>query len=238
MKAFLIILAVLVVLFAIILSLSVRIKVKFDNGWNTKVKIVFKEFDVELSKLLSIILFPEKAGKQAAEERADKKKEAEEKKEEKQEEKAEDEIASDDSPKPSEEKPKKPNPIQKIWNDDGVLGIMLLVSNLLQTAGTAISTLYKGLHIHELYVNIIIGGGDAADIGHMYGTMCGIYYPIKGTIINGMRIDKYDDNIEADFIAPRSEYQFTLDASLNVRLVFRILIRSGVVFIKNFIKNK
>lgn len=234
MKIFLIILAVLVLLFLIILSLSVKLTVKFDEGWSTKVKIVFIEKDVELSKILSLVLFPDKAGEQAAEERAEKKQEKEAAKEASKDD-AQNEIVDE---KPKEDAPKKPNPIQKIYNSDGILGIMLLISNLLQTAGSAVSTLFKGLHIHELYVNMIIGGGDAADIGHMYGTVCGIYYPLKGMILNGMRVDNYDDNIEADFIAPFSEYSFTLIASMNVRLVLRILLHAGVVFLKNFIKNK
>lgn len=258
MKVFLIILAVLVVLFAIILSLSVKLTVVFDDGWTTKVKIVVKEMDVELSKILSVLLFPEKAAQDAAEERAEKKQEKEKAKEEKKadssksadskpaddkanesdDKKDDNADSSDSNDENKEEKPAKPNFIKKLYDEEGVLGIMLLVSNLLQTAGSAVSTLFRGLHIHELYVNMIIGGGDAADIGHMYGTVCGVYYPIKGMLLNGMRIDSYEDNIEADFIAPASEYSFTLVASMNVRLVLRMVLRAGVVFLKNFIKNK
>lgn len=230
MKVFLIILAVLVVITFLILSLSVKLTVDFDNGWATKVKILFIEKDIELSKILSFILFPQKAAQDVKEQIE------EEKKDEIKEEKKESEITEskdEDAPKA----PAKPNYIKKLWDDEGVVGIMLLISNLLQTAGSAISTLFRGLHIHSLYVNIIVGGGDAADIADSYGTICGIYYPIKGIILNGMRVDEYDDNIEADFIAPFTEGQFHIVASINVRLVMRMLLRAGIVFIKNFIKN-
>lgn len=231
MKVFLIILAVLVVLFLIILSLSVDLTVVYDGGWNTKIGFLFIEKDVELSKLLSFVLFPDKAGKQAAEEQAEKKSE-------------EDNVAevdvqpSDDNKETTEKKPVKPNYIQKIWNDEGVVGIMLLFTNLIETVNSAITTLFKGLHIYSLYVKIIVGGNDAADIANDYGTICGIFYPIKGFILNGMRVDNYDDYIQADFIAPFTETEFQLVSSINVRLVLKMLLKAGFVFIKNYINNK
>ena len=74
MKVFLIILAVLVLLFAFILSLSAELTVVYDNGWHTSVQVLFIKKDIELSKILNFILFPDKAGKQAAEKKKEKKK--------------------------------------------------------------------------------------------------------------------------------------------------------------------
>ena len=39
-------------------------------------------------------------------------------------------------------------------------------------------------------------------------------------------------------IAPRSEYEFQLIGSLSVGLLVRMLLRAGIVFLKNFIKDK
>lgn len=69
MKVFLIVLAVLIVLFAVILSLSAELTVIYDNGWTTRVKVLFIEKDIQLSKVLSFLLFPEKAAADAAEEK-------------------------------------------------------------------------------------------------------------------------------------------------------------------------
>ena len=85
---------------------------------------------------------------------------------------------------------------------------------------------------------MIIGGADAADIAEKYGTLCSFYYPVKGMILNGMKVDQYDDYIQPDFIAPRSEYEFQLIGSLSVGLLVRMLLRAGIVFLKNFIKDK
>ena len=278
MKVFLIILAVLVVIIAIILSLSAEFEVVFDNGGSTKIRVLWIEKDIELSKLLNFILFPEKAADEAVKEASDAEAE-EEKKPEKEEAPAVDEKEETPAaepvkeeveiPPPDEErhlsdeeikqivaqlaeeeaadepadeaKPKsesKPNFIKKIWLEEGVVGILEFVSNLLETANSAITTLIKGLHIYSLYVRMIIGGGDAADIAEKYGSLAGHYYPLKGIILNQMKVDQYDDLIEPDFIAPRSEYEFQIIAGLNIALLLKVVLRAGRVFLINLLKSK
>ena len=221
MKVFLIILAVLFVIITLILSLSAEFTVIYENGWSTTLRVLFFKWDIQLSKLLSFILFPEKAAAEAKEEKAEIKSKKEEEKAEQQ-------------PKKKEKK----NYIKRIIDEDGIVGIMLLVSNLLQTAGSAVTTLIKGLHIYSLYVKMIIGGGDAADIGEKFGEVCGIYYPIKGFVLNSMKVDMYDDYVQPDFIAPGSEYEFQIIASINVALLLKILLKAVKVFLVNLIKNK
>lgn len=255
MKVFLIILAVIVVLFAIIFSISAEFTIIFDKGWTTRIKVLFIEKDIELSKLLSFIIAPEKAAAQVAEERKEEKENKEqtqaEEKNKKTKSKAKNTQATaettvdtdqnDENKNNTEEsKPaeKKPNFIKKILEEDGIVGIMLLVSNLLQTVNSAVNTLIKGLHIYSLYVKMIIGGGDASDIAQKYGSICGIYYPIKGFILNGMKVDQYDDFIQPDFIAPSSEYEFQFIGSISVGLLVKVLLKAGKVFVINLIKNK
>lgn len=258
MKVFLIILAVLVLLFAFILSLSAELTVVYDNGWHTSVQVLFIKKDIELSKILNFILFPDKAGKQAAEKKKEKKKDNSKKSKPVEETKAETtvepvvEVESEknaetvketetktveaDASKPKAE-PKK-NPIAKIIDEDGIVGIMLLASNLVETLNTAVTTLFRGLHIYSLYVKMIVGGADAEEIARAYGRICGFYYPLKGMILNGMKVDQYDDYIQPDFIAPFNEYEFQLIASMNVALILKIGIKAGTKFLVNLIKNK
>lgn len=257
MKTFLIILAVIVLLFAIILSLSAEATVIYDNGWHTTVQVLFIKKDVELSKILNFVLFPDKAGKEAAEKQKEKKKNKadsakpviqENKEEIKQvtEPKNDKKETNDNSEvKVESEKPKtepnqqpKKNPIAKIIDEDGIVGIMLLASNLVETLNTAVITLFKGLHIYSLYVKMIVGGADADEIARAYGRICGFYYPLKGMILNGMKVDQYDDYIQPDFIAPANEYGFQLIASINIALILKIGIKAGAKFLVNLIKNK
>ena len=113
-----------------------------------------------------------------------------------------------------------------------------LFTNLAETANNAVLTLFRGLHIYSLYVMILVGGGDADLIARAYGTLCKYYYPLKGIILNGMKVDNYDDYIQPDFIADRTEFEFQLIASINVKLILKVGIKAGIIFIRNLIKNK
>ena len=255
MKVFLIVLAVIVLLIVFILSLSAEATVVYDGGWKTTVQVLFIKKDIELSKILNFVLFPDKAGKAAAEKSNKKKNKPPEEKDslsnettpkaDNKAEKCDDEIIveadvknNNDNSNNAEPKQKSPNMITKIIDEDGIVGIMTLVSNLIETLNTAVTTLFRGLHIYSLYVSILVGGADAAEIATAYGKICGVYYPVKGMILNGMKVDRYDDYIQPDFIAERNEYEFQLIASMSVGLVLKIGIKAGFTFLLNLIKNK
>lgn len=267
MKTFLIILAVLVVIIALICSLSATVTLVYDKGWHTKIQVLFIEKDIVLSEILNFILFPEKKAKDVADERKKKKKGKKDTKEEPAEktetaEKAEPDkaeiveiIEGEDGPtavfKVDDEKkttgdtdkkqtPAKPktNPIKKMWDEEGIVGILSFVSNLLETANSAISTLIRGLHIYSLYVMILVGGGDADLIARSYGKICQYYYPLKGLIMTNMKVDNYDDYIQPDFIADRTEVEFQLIGSISVGLLLKVGLKAVFVFVKNLIKNK
>ncbi len=253
MKVFLIIVAVLVILFAVIFSLSATFTIVYDKGWNTKIKVLFIEKEIALSKLLSLILFPEKRAE-------DMSKNAQEKRKNKKKNKTEVKKASESSDdvkdkktenldfgiapppeKKAENKPEqkpKSNPIKKMWDEDGVVGILSFVSNLIETANSAVLTLFRGLHIYSLYVMILVGGPDADVIARSYGTLCRYYYPVKGIILNGMKVDNYDDYIQPDFIADRTETEFQFIGSISVGLLLRVVLKAGFIFLKNLINNK
>ena len=255
MKVFLIVLAVIVLLIVFILSLSAEATVVYDGGWKTTVQVLFIKKDIELSKILNFVLFPDKAGKAAAEKSNKKKNKPPKEKDslstevtpkvDNKAEKCDDEIIveadiknNNDNSNNAEPKQKSPNMITKIIDEDGIVGIMTLVSNLIETLNTAVTTLFRGLHIYSLYVSILVGGADAAEIATAYGKICGVYYPVKGMILNGMKVDRYDDYIQPDFIAERNEYEFQLIASMSVGLVLKIGIKAGFTFLLNLIKNK
>lgn len=250
MKVFLIVVAVLVVLFALICSLSATLTLIYDNGWHTSVQVLFIKKDIVLSEILSFLLFPEKKAEEAKEKLDKEKNQAKEKGDDQAaaalaeaEIQAEEQVQEKDekleqkTEEKAEQKEQKPNYFKQLWNKQGIIGILSLVSNLLETASSAVTTLFRGFHIYSFYVKIIVGGSDAADIAEKYGTLCSFYYPVKGVILNGMKVDAYDDYIQPDFIAPRSEYEFQLIGSLSVGLILKMAAKAGIVFLKNFIKD-
>lgn len=233
MKVFLIIVAVLAVIIIAILSLSATVTLVYDKGWHTKIQILFIEKDIVLSKILSFVLFPEKKAEEVAKESKNKKNSKKDKKN-KETQKTE-EVKSEDK---KSEQPPKPNPLKKIWDTQGIVGILDLLTNVAETANNAVLTLFRGLHIYSLYVMILVGGGDADLIARAYGTLCKYYYPLKGMILNGMKVDNFDDYIQPDFLAERTEFEFQLIASINVKLILKVGFKAIFIFIKNLIINK
>lgn len=255
MKTFLIIVAVLAVIIIAILSLSATVTLVYDKGWHTTVQILFIKKDIVLSKILSFILFPEKKAEEVAKESEDKKKNKKGKKGKDNEtpaekvadvavEAEEKSLETDESEKTEEvedkkgQQPPKPNPIKKLWDTQDIVGMLDLFTNVAETANNAVLTLFRGLHIYSLYVMILVGGGDADLIARAYGTLCRYYYPLKGMILNGMKVDNYDDYIQPDFIAERTEFEFQLIASINVKLILKVGFKAVFIFIKNLIINK
>lgn len=255
MKVFLIIIAVIAVLIIAVCSLSATITLVYDKKWSTKLSVLFFEKEIEISKIISFLLFPERKAAEVSEKQKNKKAEKSEKKSDSSdknaakvtasaaevtEEKTEKPVVSETEKKPDENMPqaKKANPIVKLWNDEGIVGILSLVSNLLETANSAILTLIRGLHIYSLYVMILVGGYDADMIGRAYGKLCQYYYPVKGLILNQMKVDNYDDVIQPDFLADRNEYEFQFIASISVGLLLKVVLKAGIVFLKNLLQNK
>ncbi|MCI5736213.1 MAG: hypothetical protein MR281_08845 [Eubacterium sp.] len=255
MKTFLIIVAVLAVIIIAILSLSATVTLVYDKGWHTTVQILFIKKDIVLSKILSFILFPEKKAEEVAKESEDKKKNKKGKKGKDNEtpaekvadvavEAEEKSLETDESEKTEEvedkkgQQPPKPNPIKKLWDTQGIVGMLDLFTNVAETANNAVLTLFRGLHIYSLYVMIIVGGEDADVIARSYGRLCKYYYPVKGIILNGMKVDNYDDYIQPDFIAPKTEFEMQFIAGISVGLIVKMALKAVFVFLKNFIKDR
>lgn len=244
----LIVIAVLVVIIAVVLSVSATFTITYTDKWKTTISILWIEKDIELTKILNFILFPQKAANEAKSAKGkEKKKETASKPESEKpaaSEPAEPSGTQADtaaepqkSNAPAQQKEKKPNFIKNIWDKDGIVGIMDLVSNMLETASSALSVLMKGFHIYSLYVKIIVGGGDADEIARAYGRICGFYYPVKGAVLGGMKVDNFDDLIVPDFIAPRNEYGFQFIGSISVGLLLKVALSAGKTFLVNIIKN-
>lgn len=246
MQTFLIVLAVLVVVLVLVLSVRATFYVSYHGVWRTRVRILFFEKEISLSQLLQLVLFPKQSGEAAA-------KAAKEKKSAKKEQTAAPQPAQTDgapekSKTPAESaapqagdtpaKPKKQNYLQSIYAEDGICGILDLVSTLLSTAGAAVGRLFKDFYISDLYVKIITGGTDAAQIAQNHGRTCALYYPLIGVVRNGMKVANYQEIIFADYLAQQTETEMSLVISLSVKNLFGILFSAGKTFLVNFIKNK
>ncbi len=271
----LIVIAVIVVVIALILSLSATVTIVYDNKWRTTISVLWINKDIELSKILSFLLFPQESAQKVKDEAKKKSNKKQKAKSDSKQPHSEPEKtaqnagaqtasvsvnansaephaaqlptgekgnkADKNSPDLKQAKPadqKKPNFIKNIWDKDGIVGIMLFVSNMVESATGAISTLFRGFHIYSLYVKILVGGGDADTIARAYGKICKYYYPLKGAIINGMKVDNYNDWIAPDFIMPQNEYGLQFIGSLSVGTILHVALSAGKIFVVNLIKDK
>ncbi len=81
-------------------------------------------------------------------------------------------------------------------------------------------------------LKILVGGHDAADTAQAYGRFAGIVIiRSRGMILNGMKVDNYDDWIAPDFIAPRNEYGLQFIGSISVLTVLKVLFRQENLFV-------
>lgn len=256
----LIVIAVIVIIIALILSVSATFTVTYTDKWKTTISVLWIEKDIELTKILDFILFPQNKANQIKAQKSsesNKKKKTAEKKPAQEAPKPKTVGENTQKSAPAEEnktsgtpakqqtgnkttapqKEKKPNYFKNIWDKDGIVGIMDFFSNMVESASSAISVLLKGFHIYSLYVKIIVGGSDADEIARAYGRVCKYYYPLKGAILGGMKVDNYDDWVTPDFIAPRNEYGFQFIGSISVGLLLKVALSAGKTFLVNLIKN-
>ncbi len=236
----LIIIAVVVIIFIAIFSIKATVTAIYENEtWETKVEVLGFKIKIDLVEILQKVLFPdksedngkkEKKGKEKSDkaEKAEKKGKSKEKKKE----------AGNKSTAEGETEQKNPNFLVKMWNDEGLLGILSFVNNILSAASKAVKVLIKGFHIYSLYVKIFVGSGDAAAAANKFGKICEYYYPVKGLIETNLKVDNYDDFIVPDFIAERNEYEFQLIASLSVGTVVRCVLAAVIDFVRSSIKKQ
>ncbi len=234
----LIIIAVIVIIFIAVFNIKATVTAIYENEkWKTKVEVLGFKIKIDLVEILQKVLFPdkseeksEKEKKSGVEKAENKGKEKNKKKEGKNEESETEENAKIETAQ------KNPNFLVKMWNDEGIVGILSFVNNILSAASKAVKVLIKGFHIYSLYVKIFVGSGDAAAAAMQFGRICEYYYPVKGLIKTNLRVDNYDDFIVPDFIADRNEYEFQLIASLSVGTVVRCVFAAVIDFIRSSIR--
>ena len=248
MKTFLIILAVIVLIFALVFSIRATFTVIQDKKTTAKVRVLFWEFEIDLIKIISSVLFPEQKASEVRNQIDEKKSVKAEKKAEKNVQPSEPEPAAEQPAQNSQqisEKAKstgeKTGPakyIKDVYDKDGILGILDMVQTVYLSLEAAVKKFFKCFHIHSLYVRITVGGADAYSISRSVGKICSIYYPLIGAVLNGMKVDNYNHSIQPDYLSEQTESEVQFIASISVGNLLGIVLSAGKVFLVNLIKNK
>ncbi len=157
--------------------------------------------------------------------------------------------------KPKEEKPKeeaqkeepattaepKENFIKTFYNNQGVPGILELISSIAKKLGAGLKGIGRSFYIRRLWLRINVGGGNSADVAVKYGKMCSGVYPAMGYILSVVHSKNCSVKVQPDFLGGKTEGAFSLHlAVIPSKLIGAALvmgIKLLIELIKVFVSN-
>lgn len=208
----------IVLFFLIVLSLPVNIYAEYKESFVLAVRWLF----------IKIYIYPP----------ADKKKKKTKKEKKPKEEKAKEEPAPDAEHPPAQPKD---NFIKTFYNNQGVMGILELISNIAKMLGSGLKGIGRSFYIRRLWLRINVGGSDSADAAVRYGKMCSAVYPSMGYILSVVHSKNCSVRVQPDFLTNKTEGAFLLHLALipskligaAIVMGIRLLIELIKVFISN-----
>lgn len=200
MTALFIILGI-ILFFVAILSVPVFINVEYTNLTRCSISWLFIKYQ----------LYPSKNKKLKEEKVEDKKTEEEPPKDE----------------KPKQPKPKKENFLVTFYNNEGVSGVIQLLSDFIHYLNKFSKGFIKSIIIKDFKLNVSVTEDDAAQTAIKYGQICAGFYPSLGFICSNMNVKNYNVNIFADYIGEKTNCEF----SGSVGIVPRSVINAGIAFV-------
>lgn len=136
---------------------------------------------------------------------------------------------------------KKDNFIKTFYNNQGVLGIIELISNCASFLGKFSKGFLKSIYIKKLYIDISVTESDAAKTALRYGKICQEIYPPLGFICSSCHVKNYRVNIFANYCGDKTKGQFETRVALVPRSVINagiaLVIRLGVQLFKVVLSN-
>lgn len=144
---------------------------------------------------------------------------------------------------PKEDKPKKkgPSPISVLYENEQLKGILEILEKLLKIVDKFGRRLVNSFVIDEMFLDVEVTKGDAAQTAEEYGKMCRRVFPVTGAVCANCNVKKYSINVEPDYIAnPGTRLAFSMELSLNPRklinavliFVFDAIFKVGIRIIK------
>lgn len=137
-------------------------------------------------------------------------------KKKKKEKKPKDEKKDDKKEEEKEEKPKEKsdNFIKTFYNDQGVSGIIELISNVAAKLKKGMGKIGRSFYIRMFWLRINVADGDAANTAQKYGKVCAAVYPPLGYILSTVHSKNCSVKINPDFLGGKSQGAFKLSLDL------------------------
>ena len=133
--------------------------------------------------------------------------------------------------KPKRERAGLGNRLGQMFKDDGVSGILSLVSEMAKLAAAASRKMLAAVVIDRLDIAIITASEDAAETAIKYGRICAVLYPAAAAVESAVRVRRRNIVVRPDFL--REDGGAAIDIAIHVR-VWRLAwigIYAGVRFV-------
>lgn len=155
---------------------------------------------------------------------------------------------------PEEEAPEDKNPSEKkdnifvtFYKNKGFEGVIELINNAAYSLGRMINSFRKHIVLREFFLNMIVSvNGDAAATAIQYGRVSQRVFPALSFICSTLPVKKYNAIVEPDYLGSGNSAEFSFKISIRpifftnalVVLVFRLIFKVGIKFLKGIKNNK
>jgi hypothetical protein len=119
------------------------------------------------------------------------------------------------------EKTKKSNPFLDFYHNQGVSGVLELISSAVSAVKGMFRRLFKAVVIRDLSIFMRISGEDAAQTAIAYGKVCAAVFPAIGAVSSVVKIKNRDVRIEPDFQGEQPKRRFSVVAAVIPLRVWR-----------------
>lgn len=212
MLALYIILGILLLLL-VILSLPVNIYAEYKESFVLYVRWLF----------IKVYIYPP----------ADKKKKKPKKEKKPKEEKPKEEKTAQEAQTPEEPKE---NFIKTFYNNQGVTGILELISSIAKKLGGGLKGIGRSFYIRRLWLRINVADGDSANTAIKYGKMCSAVYPAMGYILSVVHSKNCSVKVQPDFLGKKTEGAFSLHLAAIPSKIIGASLVMGIKLLAELIK--
>lgn len=202
----------IILFFVIVLALPVNIYTEYKESFVLYVRWLF----------VKIYIYPP----------ADKKKKKPKKEKPKKEEPPKEETPEEAQPP----KEKGENFIKTFYNNQGVNGMIELISNIAKKLGSGLKGIGRSFYIRRLWLRINVADGDSANTAIKYGKVCSAVYPSLGYILSIVHSKNCSIKVQPDFLGSKTEGAFSLHLALIPVKLINAVIVMGIKLLVELIK--
>lgn len=125
-----------------------------------------------------------------------------------------------------------------VWRDilkeKGIKGLLSLLGQMTNAAAGGAKKLFRHLVIQKCFLQVTVGGEDAAQTAMEYGYLCAAVYPAVGAVIANTKCKSHNIRVLCDFDSPETDFRFYGKCSIKVLF----LLAAGWTVLYRFLKSQ